>query len=168
MPWRSTLLQQGLLCRGLHSVTAVGDKLYLFGGAPQKGGMLNDLWVLDVASMQWTELHPEGELPHKRCSHTAVVMGTSIFIFGGSYYRYIVSGLKRNGKRQGAMEKKRRVYTPLFYVYTLLFYTDTPFFSSVYTLILYMRYNPMAFASYTCICVPFHACIWQCIPLNMF
>lgn len=75
-------------CRGLHSVTAVGNKLYLFGGAPQKGGMLNDLWVLDVASMQWTELHPEGQLPHVRCSHTAAVMGTSIVIFGGSYYRY--------------------------------------------------------------------------------
>lgn len=50
--------------------------------------MLNDLWVLDVASMQWTELHPEGQLPHVRCSHTAVVMGTNIVIFGGSYYRY--------------------------------------------------------------------------------
>ena len=76
-----------MLCRGLQSVTAVGNKLYLFGGAPQKGGMLNDLWVLDTATMQWTELHAEGELPHKRCSHTAVAMGTSIFFFGGSYYR---------------------------------------------------------------------------------
>ena len=78
-----------MLCRGLHSVTAVGNKLYLFGGAPQNGGMLNDLWVLDTATMQWTELHPEGELPHKRCSHTAVAMGTSIVFFGGSYYRCV-------------------------------------------------------------------------------
>ena len=78
-----------MLCRGLHSVTAIGNKLYLFGGAPQKGGMLNDLWVLDTATMQWTELHPEGELPHKRCSHAAVAMGTSIVCFGGSYYRCV-------------------------------------------------------------------------------
>lgn len=78
-------------CRGLHSVTAVGSKLYLFGGAPQKGGMLNDLWLLDTASMQWTELQPKGQLPHVRCSHTAVVMGTSIVIFGGSYYRYTLT-----------------------------------------------------------------------------
>ncbi|KAL3157872.1 hypothetical protein ABBQ32_012283 [Trebouxia sp. C0010 RCD-2024] len=80
--------------RGLHSVTAVGSKLYLFGGAPQKGGMLNDLWLLDTASMQWTELQPKGQLPHVRCSHTAVVMGTSIVIFGGSYYRVDGSGLQ--------------------------------------------------------------------------
>lgn len=80
-----------ILCRGLHSVTAVDKKLYLFGGAPQKGAMLNDLWVLDTAIMQWTELHPEGELPHTRCSHTAVAMGRSIIYFGGSYYRLVAA-----------------------------------------------------------------------------
>ena len=75
--------------RGLHTVTAVGKKLYLFAGAPQKGGMLNDIWALDVGTMQWTELHPSSSepLPHVRCSHTAVAMGTSIVFFGGSYYR---------------------------------------------------------------------------------
>lgn len=90
----SPLLQTvgpNILCRGLHSVTAVDKKLYLFGGAPQKGSMLNDLWVLDTATMQWTELHPEGELPHTRCSHAAVAMSTSIVFFGGSYYRFVTA-----------------------------------------------------------------------------
>jgi len=79
-------------CRGLHTVTAVGDKLYLFGGASQKGQMQNDLWVLDLSTMQWTQLHPKGEAPHIRCSHTAVLMGQDIVFFGGSYYRYCSSG----------------------------------------------------------------------------
>ncbi len=79
-------------CRGLHTVTAVGDKLYLFGGASQKGQMQNDLWVLDLSTMQWTQLHPKGETPHIRCSHTAVLMGQDIVFFGGSYYRYCSIG----------------------------------------------------------------------------
>lgn len=49
--------------------------------------MLNDLWVLDLDSMEWTELKPEGDPPHVRCSHTAVHMGSRIVFFGGSYYR---------------------------------------------------------------------------------
>ncbi len=79
-------------CRGLHTVTAVGDKLYLFGGASQKGQMQNDLWVLDLSTMQWTQLHPKGETPHIRCSHTAVLMGQDIVFFGESYYRYCSIG----------------------------------------------------------------------------
>jgi len=79
-------------CRGLHTVTAVGDKLYLFGGASQKGQMQSDLWVLDLSTMQWTQLHPKGETPHIRCSHTAVLVGQDIVFFGGSYYRYCSIG----------------------------------------------------------------------------
>lgn len=51
---------------------------------------MNDLWALDLSSKEWTELHPEGEVPHIRCSHTAVAMGTLIVIFGGSYYRHVM------------------------------------------------------------------------------
>ncbi|KAL0052870.1 hypothetical protein WJX82_009025 [Trebouxia sp. C0006] len=80
--------------RGLHTVTAVGNKLYLFGGASQKGQMQNDLWVLDLSTMQWTQLHPKGEAPHIRCSHTAVLVGQDIVFFGGSYYREDGSGLQ--------------------------------------------------------------------------
>lgn len=80
-------------CRGLHSCTLVNGKLYLFGGASQQGKMMNDLWVLDLGSKQWTELHPEGNLPHIRCSHTTVAVGSSLVIFGGSYYRQVTMPL---------------------------------------------------------------------------
>ena len=50
--------------------------------------MMNDLWVLDLSSMQWSQLHPKGDAPHIRCSHTAVLVGQSIVFHGGSYYRW--------------------------------------------------------------------------------
>ncbi|KAK9807704.1 hypothetical protein WJX72_006635 [[Myrmecia] bisecta] len=80
--------------RGLHTLTAVGGKLYLFAGAPQRGGMLADLWVLDLASMQWRQLRPEGAQPHVRCSQTAAAVGDQIYYHGGSYYREDGSGLQ--------------------------------------------------------------------------
>lgn len=82
--------------RGLHSLTAVGDSLYLFGGAPKSGGMLNDLWRLDTAAerLEWQQLSPSGTAPHPRCSHTAVAVGSDIVFHGGSYYKEDGSGLQ--------------------------------------------------------------------------
>lgn len=72
--------------RGLHSMVHVNNALYLFGGAPQNGSMLGDLWKLDLDSMQWQQLNPAGPSPHVRCSTAAGVVGNSIFYFGGAFY----------------------------------------------------------------------------------
>lgn len=79
------------LCRGLHSLTAVGDKLYLFAGAPKEGPMLGDLWALDSASHAWAELDAEGKAPHVRCSQAVAAGGSDIFMLGGSYYKWVPS-----------------------------------------------------------------------------
>lgn len=88
--------------RGLHSCTAVGDTLYIFGGAPQKGPMLDDLWALDLGPLlqrmrqgggggvqgaecgrlQWRRLQPPGEAPEARASHAAVAVGDQLLIAG--------------------------------------------------------------------------------------
>ena len=75
--------------RGLHSMTLVGTQLYLFGGAPQRGPMLADLWALDTAQqpLRWQALAPVGPSPHPRCSQGAAALGTQLVIVGGSYYR---------------------------------------------------------------------------------
>lgn len=70
--------------RGLHSLTAaaaaprpplpqqqataVGDiggepAMYLYGGAPQSGLMYDDLWILNLESITWRQLTPEGPSP---------------------------------------------------------------------------------------------------------
>ncbi|KAK9822770.1 hypothetical protein WJX74_006897 [Apatococcus lobatus] len=84
--------------RGLHSLTAVGGVLYLYGGAPQKGPMVGDLWALNTSSMQWNLLHPEpaanGWTPHPRCSHGAAALDGRIYFLAGSYYKDDGSGLQ--------------------------------------------------------------------------
>jgi hypothetical protein len=72
--------------RGLHSVVKVGNALYLYGGAPQKGPMLDDLWKLDLGSLQWQQLQPSGQTPHARCSPAAAAAGKYILYFGGAFY----------------------------------------------------------------------------------
>lgn len=72
--------------RGLHSVVKVGGALYLYGGAPQKGPMLDDLWKLELSSMQWQQLQPQGQIPHARCSPAAAAVGKYIVYFGGAFY----------------------------------------------------------------------------------
>lgn len=98
--------------RGLQSLTLVGGRrLLVFGGAPQKGGMLGDLWALDgdfsaagvgdeggssssgsSPPLQWTRLwagasdEQGGDGPHVRCSHVAADVRGGLFVLGGSYY----------------------------------------------------------------------------------
>ena len=47
----SVAAQKQLLCRGLHTMTAVGDSLFLFAGAPKQGAMLGDLWRFDTGRL---------------------------------------------------------------------------------------------------------------------
>ncbi|KAI8474475.1 MAG: galactose oxidase [Monoraphidium minutum] len=73
--------------RGLHSVTHVGGGLVLFGGAPQSGPMMGDLWRLDLASLAWRKLSPAGPAPHVRCSHLAAAAGPArLLVVGGAFY----------------------------------------------------------------------------------
>ena len=85
-------------CRGLHSLNTFSassqhswagssGSLLLFGGAPQKGAMLDDLWQLHLDSMQWEQLRPDGPTPHPRCSQATAVEDGQLVMFGGSYYK---------------------------------------------------------------------------------
>lgn len=73
--------------RGLHTLVHVENALYLYGGAPQSGPMLGDLWRLDLDNMQWQELQPAGPQPHVRCSAAAAAVADGrILFFGGAFY----------------------------------------------------------------------------------
>lgn len=75
---------------GLHSLTAVGQKLFLFGGAPQRGPMTDELWILDTAQqpLRWRRVAPAAGAawPPPRCSHAAVAVGETLLVLGGSFY----------------------------------------------------------------------------------
>eukprot|EP01017_Pseudomicrothorax_dubius_P048413 TRINITY_DN879_c0_g1_i1.p1 TRINITY_DN879_c0_g1~~TRINITY_DN879_c0_g1_i1.p1 ORF type:complete len:594 (+),score=117.05 TRINITY_DN879_c0_g1_i1:17-1798(+) len=73
------------------SVGAVdrGDILVVFGGYFYTHDLefeenLNDLWSLDLTNNTWHKIEARGEPPQPRCGHTAVTIGSKMFVFGGA------------------------------------------------------------------------------------
>uniref|UniRef100_A0A7C6A9W3 FlgD/Vpr Ig-like domain-containing protein n=1 Tax=candidate division WOR-3 bacterium TaxID=2052148 RepID=A0A7C6A9W3_UNCW3 len=68
----------------------VNNKFYVFGGFTNQGGwaFLNDLYVLDISSLNWTQLNPSGDLPVARRNSVGIYdfWGDNFFIFGGDQY----------------------------------------------------------------------------------
>ncbi len=73
--------------RGGHSATVIGNKVYVFGGEDAKRKPLNELWVLDLSTLEWsqpetstsTTTTPTGRSQHTACSFR----NRYIVIFGG-------------------------------------------------------------------------------------
>ncbi|XP_039253486.2 kelch domain-containing protein 3-like [Styela clava] len=78
------------LWRDFHTLTAYGDKIYLFGGRGDDSDNSisqpydNDIKVLDLNTLEWSAAaHANQKLPVGRRSHTAFIHEDSIYIFGG-------------------------------------------------------------------------------------
>jgi len=74
--------------RGGHSATVIGNKVYVFGGEDARRKPLNELWVLDLSTLEWSQ--PEtsssggGSAPTARSQHTACSFRNRyIILFGG-------------------------------------------------------------------------------------
>lgn len=68
--------------RSLHTATAVGHKLFIFGGQ-ESGYTFGDIFVLDTDSNEWSKPKTTGEAPGSVFRHAATLVGSSIFVFGG-------------------------------------------------------------------------------------
>ncbi|XP_065075653.1 leucine-zipper-like transcriptional regulator 1 homolog [Ochlerotatus camptorhynchus] len=68
--------------RSKHTVVAYKDAIYVFGGDNGKN-MLNDLIRFGVKDKSWGRAFSTGTPPAPRYHHSAVVHGTSMFVFGG-------------------------------------------------------------------------------------
>lgn len=68
--------------RAAHSCDLIDNKLYVFGGWNGKKA-LNDLHILDIASMAWSEVMVVGVPPATRNNHTLSQVGTKLYIHGG-------------------------------------------------------------------------------------
>ena len=69
------------------SATAVGRKVYVFGGqCPERGTCFNDVVVLDCESWEWSRLPVSGASPPPRNAHVACAAenGRLLVIHGGS------------------------------------------------------------------------------------
>lgn len=67
--------------RDFHTTVCIGDNMYLFGGRgtdsrrgyylPDEETYSDDLWCLNLLTLEWTKLEPVGERPLGRRSHSA-------------------------------------------------------------------------------------------------
>eukprot|EP00164_Ancoracysta_twista_P002964 GFYU01003946.1.p1 GENE.GFYU01003946.1~~GFYU01003946.1.p1 ORF type:complete len:1089 (+),score=230.13 GFYU01003946.1:255-3521(+) len=75
------------LRRAYHSMTVVGDKLWIFGGGyvDHLGDWVfyNDIGLFDITNELWLPVEARGTPPQVRWSHTATNLDSDIFIFGG-------------------------------------------------------------------------------------
>ncbi|XP_039297456.1 host cell factor 1 [Nilaparvata lugens] len=72
--------------RESHTACAYTDseghsKLIVYGG--MSGCRLGDLWVLDIETMNWSRPTVFGKSPLPRSLHTATVIGSRMYVFGG-------------------------------------------------------------------------------------
>ncbi|EFJ05979.1 hypothetical protein SELMODRAFT_431101 [Selaginella moellendorffii] len=80
--------------RDSHSSTAVGSKLYVFGGTDGTSP-LNDLFVLDTATTTWGKPDVFDDVPAPREGHSASLIGDNLFVFGG--YTFVWKKISTTG-----------------------------------------------------------------------
>ncbi|XP_054279419.1 host cell factor 1-like [Macrosteles quadrilineatus] len=64
-----------------YTVSDNHSKLIVYGG--MSGCRLGDLWILDIESMSWVKPIVHGNAPLPRSLHTATMIGSRMFVFGG-------------------------------------------------------------------------------------
>jgi len=73
-----------------HAAAAVGNKMYVFGGNNnnERGvyQVLDDLNVLDVDTMTWSQPATSGAKPSARSGHTLTAIGQNLYLFGGGVW----------------------------------------------------------------------------------
>ncbi|ETV79299.1 hypothetical protein H257_07351 [Aphanomyces astaci] len=73
--------------RGGHTTLLAGQRIVVFGGHYFGGEgsfvYLNDTHALDLETSTWCQVKCEGKPPAPRYNHTATLIGTKMFVFGG-------------------------------------------------------------------------------------
>lgn len=69
--------------RERHTMSAVGNRMFVFGGHDEKNDYLNDMYILDLETRIWISAPSSPKAPIPRQLHSASVVGELIYIFGG-------------------------------------------------------------------------------------
>jgi len=67
-----------------HASVTVGQRIYYIGGCVQEIQCFNDVHIFDTMSLQWIQEPITGDAPEPRGGHTATLVGTDIWVFGGA------------------------------------------------------------------------------------
>lgn len=71
------------LARTHHSACGLEKLMYVYGGHTQLSGYTNDLYKLDTSIMVWSLINTRGTPPAASHGHSATIIGTNMFVFGG-------------------------------------------------------------------------------------
>ena len=66
-----------------HTAIVAGGRMVVFGGRGEKGVHFRDLHALDPNTMTWYQGPEGGNAPSGRLNHTANLVGSRMFVFGG-------------------------------------------------------------------------------------
>ncbi|KAK3812816.1 MAG: hypothetical protein J3Q66DRAFT_346689 [Benniella sp.] len=76
-----------------HTAVTLGQYIMYFGGKDAKNRCSDALYVLHTVRKEWNRPEIEGLLPPPRHSHSACVIGTTMFIFGGQLNGYYLNDI---------------------------------------------------------------------------
>ncbi|XP_011096065.1 tRNA wybutosine-synthesizing protein 2/3/4 [Sesamum indicum] len=76
-----------------HTSSVIGDFIYVIGGRADPVNILNEVWVFNNAKKEWKLLRCAGTLFPPRHRHTAAVVGSKIYVFGGIDNDAVLSSL---------------------------------------------------------------------------
>jgi len=67
-----------------HSLSIIGNSIYLFGGRDGNATELGDLFRFDLEKKIWQRINDAvGDIPSPRSYHVSTAIGTHLYIFGG-------------------------------------------------------------------------------------
>ncbi|GLC41598.1 hypothetical protein PLESTF_000274300 [Pleodorina starrii] len=74
------------LPRSGHSSCCIRERVFVFGGASADGVLLNDVWMYDQDSCQWSHISTFGTVPAPRTGAAATCTddGRRLYVFGGN------------------------------------------------------------------------------------
>jgi len=82
--WREIPMEENAPRRTEHTAVVYKDNMIVFGGYSGNGnGYENSVMSLSFETKEWTQVATQGESPSARSAHTAVVVGDSMYVFGG-------------------------------------------------------------------------------------
>ncbi|KAJ1302955.1 hypothetical protein OPQ81_003248 [Rhizoctonia solani] len=70
--------------RECHSLSLVGDAVYLFGGMEKFGVILGDMWSFKISEKRWYRFPNMNHQPSERFGHTMATYEMRMLVFGGT------------------------------------------------------------------------------------
>jgi len=67
-----------------HSADVLGNRMLVFGGNTPIGNVVNDIYSYDFTNNQWQLLQVVVNAPSPRFAHVSGVIGSNLYIYGGS------------------------------------------------------------------------------------